>query len=146
MVRIEISKEEILAVSVTCMAIYWPTPAFQGRTCKLCGLNRWDFNFCIHSSLLQGIFNMHTNVNTCDSTQGAVWTPYQSQHWKLNWERYALLQQGVEPASAVSWTHSANAQPTELYPPPCRVQQGHQNAKFKRSQMQVSPSQRKSCF
>ena len=31
-----------LAVSVTCMAIYWPSPGFKGRTFKLCVLTRWD--------------------------------------------------------------------------------------------------------
>ena len=36
------------------MAIYWPTPGYKGRTCKLCVLNRWDFNFCIRSSPLRG--------------------------------------------------------------------------------------------
>ena len=57
--RVEISKEEwvsllvlqaqsarkkFLAVSVACMAIYWPTPGFKGRTFKLCVLTRWNFN------------------------------------------------------------------------------------------------------
>ena len=36
------------------MAIYWPTPSFKGRTFKLCVLTRWDFNFCVRSSLLRG--------------------------------------------------------------------------------------------
>ena len=36
------------------MAIYWPTPCFQGRTFKLCVLTRWDFNFCVRSSPLRG--------------------------------------------------------------------------------------------
>ena len=36
------------------MAIYLPTPAFKGRTFKLCVLIRWDFNFCIRSSPLRG--------------------------------------------------------------------------------------------
>ena len=34
--RVEISKEEILAVSVACSAIYWPTPGLKWRTFKLC--------------------------------------------------------------------------------------------------------------
>ena len=42
-----------MAVSVACMAIYWPTPGFKGRTFKLCVLNRWDFNFCVRSSPLR---------------------------------------------------------------------------------------------
>ena len=36
------------------MAIYWPTPGFKGRTCKLCVLTKWDFNFCVRSFLLRG--------------------------------------------------------------------------------------------
>ena len=47
-----------MAVSVACMAIYWPTPRFKGRTFKLCVLNRWDFNFCIHSSPLWEKFKL----------------------------------------------------------------------------------------
>ena len=51
--RVEISREEILAVSVACMAIYWPTLGFKGRTFKLRVLTRWDFNFCVRSSPLR---------------------------------------------------------------------------------------------
>ena len=36
------------------MAIYWPTPGFEGKTFKLCVLTRWDFNFCVLSSPLRG--------------------------------------------------------------------------------------------
>ena len=43
--RAEIRKKS-LAVGIACMAIYWPTPGFKGRTFKLCVLIRWDFNFC----------------------------------------------------------------------------------------------------
>ena len=42
-------RNKSLAVSVACMAIYWPTLGFKGRTFKLCILNRWDLNFCIRS-------------------------------------------------------------------------------------------------
>ena len=50
-----ISKEEKpLAVSVLCMAIYGPTLGFTGRTFMLYVLTRWDFNFCVRSSPLQG--------------------------------------------------------------------------------------------
>ena len=52
--RVERRKKS-LAVSVACMAIYWPTPGLKGRTFKLCVLTRWDFNFCIRSSPLRGI-------------------------------------------------------------------------------------------
>ena len=44
-----------LAVSVACMAIYWPIPGFKGRTFKLCVLTRWDFNFCVRCSPLRGM-------------------------------------------------------------------------------------------
>ena len=50
---VEIRKKS-LAVSVACMAIYWPTPGLKGRTFKLCVLTRWDFNFCVRSSPLRG--------------------------------------------------------------------------------------------
>ena len=43
-----------LAVSVACMAIYWPSPGFRGRTFKLCVLDRWDFNFCVRRSPTRG--------------------------------------------------------------------------------------------
>ena len=53
---VEIDKEKkSLAVSVACMAIYCPTPGFKGRTFKLRVLTRWDFNFCVRSSLLRGV-------------------------------------------------------------------------------------------
>ena len=54
--RVEIGKK-FLAVSVACIAIYWPTPGFKGRMfkeIKLCVLTRWDFNFCVRSSPLRG--------------------------------------------------------------------------------------------
>ena len=35
------------------MDIHWPTPGFNGRTFKLCVLNKWDFNFCVHGSPLR---------------------------------------------------------------------------------------------
>ncbi len=47
-------RKKSLAVSVACMAIYWPTPGFKRRTFKLCVLTRWDFNFCVRSSPLRG--------------------------------------------------------------------------------------------
>ena len=39
---VEIGQKKSLAVDIACMAIYWPTPGFKGRTFKLCVLNRWD--------------------------------------------------------------------------------------------------------
>ena len=49
------NKEEILGIE--CMALYWPTPGFKGRmfNFKLCVLTRWDLNFCVCSSPLQGV-------------------------------------------------------------------------------------------
>ena len=47
-------RKKSLAVSVACMAIYWPTPGLKGRTFKLCVLTRWDFNFCVRSSPMRG--------------------------------------------------------------------------------------------
>ena len=49
----ELEIDQSLAVSVACMAIYRPTPGSKGRTCKLCVLTRWDFNFCVCSSPLR---------------------------------------------------------------------------------------------
>ena len=34
------ARKKFLAVSVACMAIYWPTPGFKVRTFKLCVLIR----------------------------------------------------------------------------------------------------------
>ena len=42
-----------MTVSVACVALYWPTPGFKGRTFKLCVLTRWDLNFCVRSSPLE---------------------------------------------------------------------------------------------
>ena len=47
-------RKKSLAASVACMAIYWPTPGFKGRTSTLCLLTRWDLNFCVPSSTLRG--------------------------------------------------------------------------------------------
>ena len=63
--RLKISKEKSLAVSVACMAIYCPTPGFKGKMFKLCVLTRWDFNFCVRSSPLQGVKRgMKTELDT----------------------------------------------------------------------------------
>ena len=35
--------------------MYWPTPGFKGKTCQLCVLNQWTFNFCVRSSPLRGL-------------------------------------------------------------------------------------------
>ena len=43
-----------MAVSVACVAIFWTTPGFKGRTFKLCVLIASDFNFCVCSSQLRG--------------------------------------------------------------------------------------------
>ena len=48
-------RKKSLAVSVACMAIYWPTPGF-----KLCVLTRWDFNFCVRSSPLREFMEWNT--------------------------------------------------------------------------------------
>ena len=42
-------RKKSLAVCVACIATYWPTPGFKGRTFKLCVLTRWYFNFCVYS-------------------------------------------------------------------------------------------------
>ena len=47
------------------MVLYWPTPGFRGRTFKLCVLTRWDFNFCVRGSPLQGNGN---NIRCCCSS------------------------------------------------------------------------------
>ena len=48
-----------LAFSVACLAIYWPTLGFKGRTFELFVLTRWDFNFCVRSSPLRGAVNLN---------------------------------------------------------------------------------------
>ena len=52
--RVEISEEEIPGSkhSLYDCTISWPTPGFKGGTFKLCVLNRWEFNLCVHSSPL----------------------------------------------------------------------------------------------
>ena len=50
------ARKKSLAVSVACMAIYWPTPGFKGRTFKLCVLTRWDFNFSASAAPHCGAF------------------------------------------------------------------------------------------
>ena len=62
--RVQIRKKS-LAVSVACMAIYCPTLGFKGKMFKLCVLTRWDFNFCVRSSPLQGVKRgMKTELDT----------------------------------------------------------------------------------
>ena len=61
-----------LAVSVACMAIYWPTPGFKGRTFKLCVLNRWDFNFWVRGSPLRGDKPRAAGLASCLATR-IVW-------------------------------------------------------------------------
>ena len=46
------ARKKSLAVGIASVAIYWPTPGFKGRTFKLCVLNRWVYNFWVHSSPL----------------------------------------------------------------------------------------------
>ena len=60
--RVEIDKKKSLAVSVACMAIYWPTPGFKGRTFELCVLTRWDFNFCVRSSPRREFSKMRAKI------------------------------------------------------------------------------------
>ena len=51
--RVEIAGKKSLAISEACIAIYWLTPGFKGRTFKLCVLITRDFNFCVRSSPLR---------------------------------------------------------------------------------------------
>ena len=62
------TRKKSLAVSVACMATYWPAPGFKGRTFKLFVLTRWDFDFCVRSSPLRG---QHGNryQSLCDDDQ-----------------------------------------------------------------------------
>ena len=63
-----------MAVSVACMAIYWPTLGFKGRTFKLCVLTRWDFNFCVRSSPLRELvfgLRVYSNNNKSQLLSGA---------------------------------------------------------------------------
>ena len=57
----KLARKKSLAVSVACMAIYWPTPGFKGRIFQLCVLNRWDFNFCIRSFPQRGESEKNTH-------------------------------------------------------------------------------------
>ena len=60
---VKLAWEKSLAVSAACMATYWPTPGFKGRTFKLCVLTRGDLNFCVRSSPLRGTYTrMLTSV------------------------------------------------------------------------------------
>ena len=52
--RVEISKEEIPGSKRTRYGYILTYSRLKRRTFKLCILNRWDFNFCIHSSPLLG--------------------------------------------------------------------------------------------
>ena len=53
--RVEISKERIPS-SRRRMNLYRPTPGFKGRIFELwILLNRWELNFCLRSSPLQGL-------------------------------------------------------------------------------------------
>ena len=67
---LKLARKKSLAVSVACMAIYWPTPGFKGRTFKLCILIRWDFNFCVRSSPLRGIIERTDEAEIRPEEQG----------------------------------------------------------------------------
>ena len=65
-----------------------------------------------------GIFNVRTDVNACDCTQGA-WASWESLHWKLTLERKSLAAPGnrtcvggVLARCSTNWATS---------PPCCRV-------------------------
>ena len=75
------------------MAIHLPTPGFKGRMFKLCVLTRQDFNFCIHSSPLQGFWTgelasclPHTLASsfmhmTCQVGQTTFCPEFESKLW-----------------------------------------------------------------
>ena len=50
------------------MAIFWPTPSFKGKTFELWVINRWVFNFCIHSTPLQGATQQKQSVKQINFT------------------------------------------------------------------------------
>ena len=79
----KLARKKSLAVSVACMAIYWPTPGFKGRTWKLCVLIRWDFYFCIRSSSLWGWTNGYNRswyFNT-KQTMKSYWDGLSLSNW-----------------------------------------------------------------
>ena len=71
---LKLARKKCQAGSVACMAIYWPTPGFNGRTFKLCVLIRWDFNFCVRRSPLldqscgQTMFLFSSPINSSQLT------------------------------------------------------------------------------
>ena len=67
----KVAWKKSLAISIASMALYQPTLGFKVRTFKLCLLNRWDFNFCVHSSPLRErstVTNTSNRVTNTDDT------------------------------------------------------------------------------
>ena len=92
----ESARKTFLAVSIACMAIYWPIPDFKGRTFKLCVLTRWDVNFCVRSSQLRRcgrrtIPNAECIVTTTDfciqMCSDVIHTEEDEQKWIRTWVR-----------------------------------------------------------
>ena len=49
----KLTRKKFLAVGAACTAIHGPVPGFKGRAFELWILNRWTFNFCVHSTPLR---------------------------------------------------------------------------------------------
>ena len=60
------------------------------------------------------IFNMWSDVNVCNYTQGCLDTIRETAA-KVDWQKNPVLHQGIKPASAVCWSHPL---PTELHTSP----------------------------
>ena len=94
--RVELAKEETLAVSVACVAVYWPTRGFKGRTFQLCVLIRWDFNFCVRSGTLISVSAApHCRVKLwalCEADYNINFQVYTGrQQWHAKWPEYHVL-------------------------------------------------------
>ena len=84
-----------MAVRVACMAIYWPTPGFKGRTFKLSVLIRWDFNFCVRSSPLreERLMYLYAKLHTHKRNKAIYFTAFLTRHvtdtayrnWRKTW-------------------------------------------------------------
>ena len=84
----------------------------------------WMF-LCFHnlpnSAMDYGIFNVRTDVNACECTQGVYWHPKRVSTESWLWEKNPLPHQGIKPALAAC---QSDALPTELHPRPdfpCRI-------------------------
>ena len=88
MSNLELKKS--LTVAEACMAIFWPTPGFEGKSFEIWVLNRWSvtvLNFCVCSTSQQGILMFCQTDTGCP---GQKWQNTKNRKEKRELERQKI--------------------------------------------------------